>query len=695
MKKIFQIYLADLKRISTNVVAIVIIMGLGIIPALYAWFNIMSNWDPYGEEATSQMHIAVYSEDEGMSVGDLKLCMGDSVIKGLKENDAIGWIFTDSSKEALEYVYSGKCYAAFIVPKDFSADMLSFLSGEPVNPQIEYYENSKKNAIATKITSKVKTTVQQSVNSSMVSTITKIASKSGELIVGDGKSGDNLAGTVVDKLKDMDTTLSTYAGMLDTFAMLTDSADSLIGSTQSLLPSVQGLIDGGQSSVSGMQSSNINSQLDVLENSIQLLNASGLADADTADISVSVASFDTVEQLAENTLSAIEGLKGVDSSQIEAVRKNIQSIKTQIKDLKSDTELTADKLKLLKESIKADVSSAKSAIDTLKNTFDHSVSPNLTGAVYDIEYALIETQSMLGSLDNSFPDIQKALDDYSAVLKSGNADIVNTRQYVQQIRDGLHNVISGFDNLSNDEQFNEIVKLLQTDPTLIAQFVTSPLSMDEQKIYEISTYGSAMAPFYTVLALWVGGLITVALVKTKVKDTDDIKSLGKVNSVHKFFGRYITFFVIGQLQTLVTVLGDLFFVGIQCRHPFLFWCASALTSLVFTLLMYSLTAALGNVGQAVAVVIMVIQVAGAGGTFPVEVLPQVYRALYKFMPFNYAMNALRECVGGMYRFDYCKDLAILLIFIAISLVIGLLLGRPFGRFNTAIEKSKKKSGLIL
>ena len=696
MKKIFQIYLADLKRISTNVVAIVIIMGLGIIPALYAWFNIMSNWDPYGEEATSQMHIAVYSEDEGMSVGDLKLCMGDSVIKGLKENDAIGWIFTDSSKETLEYVYSGKCYAAFIVPKDFSADMLSFLSGEPVNPQIEYYENSKKNAIATKITSKVKTTVQQSVNSSMVSTITEIASKSGELIVGDGKSGDNLAGTVVDKLKDMDTTLSTYAGMLDTFAMLTDSADSLIGSTQSLLPSVQGLIDGGQSSVSGMQSSvlsgaqtaqtitqmvdislsNINSQLDVLENSIQLLNASGLADA-------------------ENTLAAIQGLKGVDSSQIEAVRKNIQSIKTQIKDLKSDTELTADKLKLLKESIKADVSGAKSAIDTLKNTFDHSVSPNLTGAVYDIEYALIETQSMLGSLDNSFPDIQKALDDYSVVLKSGNADIVNTRQYVQQIRDGLRNVISGFDNLSNDEQFNEIVKLLRTDPTLIAQFVTSPLSMDEQKIYEISTYGSAMAPFYTVLALWVGGLITVALVKTKVKDTDDIKSLGKVNSVHKFFGRYITFFVIGQIQTLVTVLGDLFFVGIQCRHPFLFWCASALTSLVFTLLMYSLTAALGNVGQAVAVVIMVIQVAGAGGTFPVEVLPQVYRALYKFMPFNYAMNALRECVGGMYRFDYCKDLAILLIFIAISLVIGLLLGRPFGRFNTAIEKSKKKSGLIL
>ena len=74
------------------------------------------------------------------------------------EGKRCNWLdFTDSSKEALEYVYSGKCYAAFIVPKDFSSDMLSFLSGEPVNPQIEYYENSKKNAIATKITSKVKT----------------------------------------------------------------------------------------------------------------------------------------------------------------------------------------------------------------------------------------------------------------------------------------------------------------------------------------------------------------------------------------------------------------------------------------------------------------------------------------------------------------------------------------------------------
>ena len=707
MKKTFRVFISDAKRLTSNVVAMVIIMGLCIIPALYAWFNIMSNWDPYGESATSQMHISVYSKDKGVTYGDLNLCMGDNVISGLKENSSIGWIFTDTEKEALEDVYSGESYAAFIVPGNFTEDMLSFISGDPVNPQIEYYENSKKNAIATKITSKVKTTVQQSVNSSVVSIITEVAAKSGEIIVGDDSSGDNLVGTVVSKLQDMDTSLGTYVGILDTFAMLTDSADSLVGSTQSLLPSVEGLIDGGQASVSGMQSSvlsgaqtagtitqmvdisftTINNQLEVFNSSIQSIDINI-----NPDITIPEANLDAIYKLADSTLGTLEGIDGVDKTQIEAIRSDLSQMQTQIADFKADSQATAEKLETLKNSISAEVKSAKSAVESLKSTFDHNISPNLSGAVYDIEYALIETQSMLGSLDDSFPDIQNALSDYASILKSGNADVVSTREYVQQIRDGLANVISGLNELSNDEQYKEVAEMLKADPTLIAEFVTSPLSMDEQKIYEISTYGSAMAPFYTVLALWVGGLITVALVHVKVKDNEEIKD---VRGIHKFLGRYIIFFIIGQIQTLITVLGDLFFVDIQCPHPFLFWCACALTSVVFTFMMYSLTVAWGNVGEAVAVVIMVIQVAGAGGTFPVEVLPQVYQKIYKFMPFKYAMNALRECVGGMYRFDYAKDLAILLIYVAVSFVIGFFLGRPFKKLNEAIEKSKERSGLII
>ena len=235
------------------------------------------------------------------------------------------------------------------------------------------------------------------------------------------------------------------------------------------------------------------------------------------------------------------------------------------------------------------------------------------------------------------------------------------------------------------------MELLEAEPEIIASFIASPIQMEEVAFYEIETYGSAMSPFYTVLALWVGALITVALVHVKVVDTDDLKG---VKNYQKFFGRYIVFFLIGQAQTLITVLGNLFFVQIYCVHPFLFWVTSAIISFMFTLFMYSLTYSFGNVGEAIAVVVMVVQVAGAGGTFPVEVLPAVYQAVYKFLPFTYAMNGLRECVGGFYGNYLAKDLGVLGIYILISVAIGLL-RKPFAKLNHMIEESKEKSGLLI
>lgn len=704
MKRTFKVFMADARRLSSNVVAIVIIMGLSIIPALYAWFNIMSNWDPYGESATSQMHIAVYSEDKGVTYDKFKLCMGDTVVEGLESNKTIGWIFSDTKEDAMEEVYSGDCYATFIIPENFTEDMLSFLSGDPVNPQIEYYENSKKNAIATKITSKVKTTVQQTVNTSVVSNITKIASQSGEAIVGSSQD-INLLGNIVSKLKEMDSSLSTYSDILSTFALLTDSAGELVGSTQSLLPGIEGMIDNGQSTVNGMQgsvlsgaqtASTISSMVDIslgtVKDQLDLFNGSIKKIDVNTDISLPQANFDALNELANNTFDVISDLGIADQNDLASAKENFNAIGAQMESLKSDASLTAEKLEALKQSIEMEVSACQSAIDELKGSFDYDITPKISDSVYDMEYALIETQTLLGSLDDSFPDINNALDSYAKVLESGNADIVETKEYVDEIRNGLSTVINGLNDLENDEQYQEVTQMLKTDPTLIADFVTSPISMDEQKIYEIKNYGSAMSPFYTVLALWVGGLINVALIHVKVKDNKEIEG---VKGRHKYFGRYIVFFLIGQVQTLITVLGDLYFVDIQCKHRFLFWLACSITSLMFTIFMYSLTVAFGNVGEAVAVVVMVIQVAGAGGTFPVEVLPEVYRMIYKYLPFTYAMNALRECVGGMYRFTYAKCLGVLGIYIVISIIIGLFLGRPFKKLNEAIEKSKERSGLMI
>lgn len=163
-------------------VAVVIVIGLSIIPSLYAWFNILSNWDPYGPESTSNLKIAVYSADEGIDMGGLPLNIGDSVIDALKANQTMGWQFTDTMDEATDGVYSSEYYAALIIPEDFSEKMISFLNGEVQNPQIIYYEMRRK-CHCTKDYIQGKTAVQEQVNATFVSTLAEVMLKVNDVMV--------------------------------------------------------------------------------------------------------------------------------------------------------------------------------------------------------------------------------------------------------------------------------------------------------------------------------------------------------------------------------------------------------------------------------------------------------------------------------------------------------------------------------
>ena len=171
MKNIFLVFIQDLKRISTNVVAIVVLIGLTVIPSLYAWFNTLSNWDPYGTDSTSRIKVAVASDDPGVTIDGVTVNIGDQIISNLKANTTIGWVFTDSTQEAIDGVYSGDYYAALVLPSDFTSDMVSFLSDSLEHPQIQYYCNQKKNAIAPKITDKAKKAVQSQTNSTICTSI--------------------------------------------------------------------------------------------------------------------------------------------------------------------------------------------------------------------------------------------------------------------------------------------------------------------------------------------------------------------------------------------------------------------------------------------------------------------------------------------------------------------------------------------
>jgi putative membrane protein len=493
--------------------------------------------------------------------------------------------------------------------------------------------------------------------------------------------------------------------ILNTLAMVTDSASGLVDSTQNLLPNIGEIKESSQQSVASLQGAVLSGAqtadsvammvdicLDMVTDGLDTLSAQ-LAAVDVAGDYLSLASgFDTTEAVAEQTLTVLGDLMGDTDVYKRAVEK-MNTLKTDIGTLSTDASLTQEKFDGIVNDIADSLEACNESLGEMKTTFDYEIKPNLSNDIYDVEYALISAQVILSGLDTDFSNVTLALESYKSTLDQGTDNIAATASYVQDIRDGLRELTDGVRELTEGDAYQDVTEMLGTNPTLLAEFVSSPVSMETVPIFEITSYGSAMAPFYTVLALWVGALIMSALIHVKVEtEGEHIPALKHWQS---FFGRYLTFFLIGQAQTLITVLGDLFYIKIQCVHPFLFWVGSAVTSFVFTLFIYALTVAMGNIGQAAAVIVMVIQVAGAGCTFPVEVLPVVFQKIYRLLPFTYSMNALRECVGGMYQLDFVADLGILGIYAVLSVLIGLFLVIPFRPVLRMIDRSKEKAGFMI
>lgn len=591
MKNIIKVFLNDCKHIGRNVVALVVVMGLAVLPSLYAWFNILSNWDPYGPESTSNIKVAVAYDDTGINISGMDINISTNIVEALKTNDTIGWVFTDSTDEAIEGVWSGDYYAALIMPADFSKDMVSFLADNMTHPEIIYYTNQKKNAIAPKITDKAKTAVQQQVNATFISTLTEAIMKSADV-------ADNIGGK--------------------------NKADSTLES--------------------GSDSMN-NSLIDILIAKFQVINTQ-------------VVTFD-------NVLSALSNIM-------------------------TTAQTSADTAKGISPDISGTFESERAILNELNKTIGQSslIDSSLFSTIsHDID----AVSGYMNSISSIYNDMGYNIDDFNKSISQMGESINNTLVMVRNIEDNLNETTNKLVEFKNSGVYSLLQTAISFNTDELASFISAPVAITTEDLYPITNYGSAMSPFYSVLSIWVGALILVAIIHVKVHPFDGIK----VNSVEAFFGRYITFFLIGQAQALLITLGDLFFIGIQCIHPFKFWFAAAFTSFVFTMITYSLTVAFENVGEAAAVVIMVIQVAGAGGTFPIQCLPAIYQAIYKYLPFTYAMDALRECVGGTYSWYYWKCILALLVYVGICLFIGLVIAKPCRKLNAIVDKSKEKSEIMI
>ena len=722
VKKALAIFKRDIKRLLCNPVALVITIGVCIIPSLYAWYNIVANWDPYGN--TQNIKIAVANNDKGTTndlVGELNA--GDEVIDKLKDNDQLGWTIVDSEKEAKEGVEAGKYYAALVIPPDFSEGMLSMLSGDFHQPKLTYYVNEKKSAVAVKVTDTGANTVEEQVNETFVSTVSQtvveIAQKAGvDLEAGAQTAQDNLVLTIqnasgsVQKVRDA---LDGMTGTIDTTKDAIASADAALGGLSGQMPSLNDALDQGNQLLTSTRTSaaKLHTSLSsaLAQGSTGLAQASSKANAAVGKLSGTVIAAQTKVDLA---LSDVQGLVDKNNAAIEALRSTlpddaefnnsiariISSLQQQNDNLagvvsglqaQSDAIKTdAGNLANASDSINTSVQDGVTALGKMQEDLNTSVIPQLNSGLDSFSDCSGDLKGVLASLAPTISQARSSLTQLSSLLDQAKATLADTSDQLATIQQKLDVAANDVAALHSSEVVGQLADLLDVNVDDIADFMTSPVKIKSKVVYPVASFGSGIAPFYTNLALWVGGYVLIAIYKLEV-DREDI---GSFTARQGYFGRWLLLVILGALQAIIVTVGDLV-IGVQCVSPLLFVLGGIAISFTYVNIIYALSTTFKHIGKAIGVILVIVQIPGSSGMYPIEMMPGFFQWLHPLLPFTYGINLLRETVGGMYSFNYLFNLCILGVFLIVALFIGLQLRPLLLNLNLLFDKQLSTTGMMI
>lgn len=712
MKNIFKIYKHDLKDIFTNKALLIIVIGLCILPSLYGWFNIKASWDPYGN--TGNIAVAVVNEDYGVKIMNKKINIGDELVKKLKTNKKLGWKFVNR-KNALEGVNSGKYYAYIEIPSNFSKNLTSLVSKDIKKGTIIYTVNEKLNAVAPKITDKGATTIQNEVNETVVKTVSetvlnvfkelgielekqlpKLSTLENNLVEVQGKfkNIDNVVNTAVDTtdkvadiVKDIQKDIPLIKETVTNSKNLSSDVKSFLNDSKTGLSQLSPIIKndlGLISQISLNAKNSVSNLIDAInkgsESIPQLIDNLSTKLSDLASTSDTLSNFLVkLNKLVPGSQlgSSIDSLNSI-SSKLNSSISYLESIKSQVANGQTPPLTNLNNLLKITEDVNTITSS-------LLNNFDLKIQEPINNIVDDGFKVADNVIEILDSAEKKLPTVEDILSNvlsFTGDAEEGSAFIKDKLPYAKSIVDNLVDSISKINN-SNDVK--EVISILKSDVIERSDFLKQPVDLVEKKLYPIKNYGSAMTPFYTVLSLWVGILLLMSLLSTNVHGDY------KVNEI--YFGRGLTFLTLTIIQALIVSLGDIYLLKAQVLNIPLFILISIFTSIIFTSIVYSLVSVFGNVGKALGVILLVIQVAGSGGTFPIQVTPQFFQIVNPFLPFTYAISALRETVGGIYMPNLTKDIFALCIYFIIFILFAVLLKKPINKVTEKFQEKLNESDL--
>lgn len=729
MHNILRLAQSDLKRIFSTVMSTIIAIGLVVMPSIFAWYNILACWDVF--ENTGNLKVAVASNDAGYEseLVPIKVNIGDQVIGELRANHQIDWMFTDAD-DAIDGAKSGRYYAAVVIPEDFSRDMLTFYADDGQRAEVVYYANEKKNAIAPKVTGQGADAISYQVNQVfaekvseialvLASSIARYADDSG-LTASMNAISARIAG-MGDDISGVARALRLYGRVIDSSAGVASSTGQLISDVESGLKSTDEAVAPGvealeqcasvlRSSVDSMQTqmqsagdslAQVRTALDEV-----LDNASADGTAAVADLRSEAARLNTqadaLVAAADQLDSLASGLPadGVAAAQATArmLRSSAELMRgssANLTDAASQLESGLSNAASQREAANAAIDEAKSKLEEAQLRFKDDVVPaaqrvashceQLAGAVEGKVLAFADDESGTGPV----AAMQKA----ATALQGANADI---GQMAGQLDDSAGELTSLADRINAAIAANDpaaLRDLMTGDIQALSTALSAPVKIDRQAVFPVANFGSAMTPLYSALALFIGSLLIMVAVRPR-PCAAEMHELTNPKPHQVFFGRFVMVGLISLAQSTLMALGNMFFLQVQIEHPWLFMLCYWAAGLVFSFLIYALVQAFANLGKAVAVILLIVQVTGCGGSFPLQILPEFVQHLSPWLPATYVVNAMRSAMFGVLGNDYWVAIGMLLLFLIPAALIGLVLRKPLAKLMNSYLERVEESKLM-
>lgn len=715
MRNIWRIYFTDLKRIIINVPALILIVGLICLPSVYSWINILASWNPY--ESTSGIKVAVVNEDAGSTVMNKPINIGKSIIDSLHKNDKIGWVFVNQ-KEALHGVNHGDYYASILIPQDFSARLGTVVTKNLVPAEIDYYVNEKINAIAPKITSKGASSIVSEVSSNFVKTangaIFGIFNAIGVELSKEMPTIQRARKLIFSAEQDF----PRFEQILHTATTDFHSIKGILQDTQKSMPLIENIVHTGQqfsdtaNQILDKGSQGIQEALPFIKQDLTTLQGAAEASKDIqsalldktstptlvdAAVERAIPQFEHGVQIATVARDWFTHLNNLSKgrlfhSYIDRLDRIMDTLKQQkavTQEIQAARQRGEEVAQTLITRLEDLSQQADQDLGYLVEHFDSDITPKVNEVINKAKDTSKEISQVLNRASSKLPEVNKLLSDANQGLKLGDQTLPVIQHELPLIKQQITSTADKIRDFEKQGDITQIVDMLHNDAEKESVFFANPVKLKEIDLFPIANYGSAMSPFYTTLSLWVGALLLVSLMTVEVNHSEINYAPYQV-----YFGRFLTFVTLAIAQSIVDTAGGLYILGIYAKSPMGIILFGVLLSSVFMLIVYTLVSVFGNVGKALGIVMLVLQLAGAGGTFPVQMTPPFFQAIHPYLPFTYGISLMREATGGILWDVVKQDLLILALCAVIALVFGLLLKKPLNKVSHGFVEKIKETKLI-